>query len=313
MAGEVCLALVGCGRLAERGHLPAAASARGIRLVALADRDEDRCRRVAPRVPVYRGAAELLAAEAVDAVVLATPAEAHVDDARLAAEAGVATLVEKPPAADVAGARELAALERPPWIGFNRRFDAGLAGLGARAAGGDVAELRLELRYRRRSWAPYVVRDDALTDLGGHLVDLARFLTRREVRRVRTLRLDAARARVELDLDGIRATLAMSNDEGHREACVLLNARGRTVASHVGSGAAATVRRLRRPAAPNAFVASLTRELEAFARAARGDTGTGLATAADGVAAMAALEAARCSGRDGSWYEVEAPMRPATT
>ena len=69
-----------------------------------------------------------------------------------AATAGVAVLVEKPPALDAAGAAALAALTPPPWVGFNRRYDPGAQRVRAAIpAEGDV-DLRLEISYRRRSW-----------------------------------------------------------------------------------------------------------------------------------------------------------------
>ena len=74
--------LVGCGRLAERGYVPALKLAQGITLAALADPVLSRCDTVAPGVPAYTSAAALLAAAEVDAVVLATPAAAHLAEAR---------------------------------------------------------------------------------------------------------------------------------------------------------------------------------------------------------------------------------------
>src|SRR5689334_11487802 len=120
------LGLIGCGRLAERGYIPALRRARGIRLSAVADPVPGRCADVAPGVPAFAGAAEVLEAGAADALVLATPAHALLGDARLAAAAGVPTLVEKPPAPTVRDTEELAALEPMPFVGFNRRFEPAL-------------------------------------------------------------------------------------------------------------------------------------------------------------------------------------------
>src|SRR5947207_8154917 len=69
------LGLVGCGRLAERGYVPAAELADGVRLAAVADPVAERCERVAPGLPRFASAAELLNAHAADLVVLATPAK----------------------------------------------------------------------------------------------------------------------------------------------------------------------------------------------------------------------------------------------
>ena len=144
--------LVGCGRLAERGYVPALKLAQGITLAALADPVLSRCDTVAPGVPAYTSAAALLAAAEVDAVVLATPAAAHVADATLAAEAGVPALVEKPPASDLAEAQALARLDPAPRIGFNRRFEPWLHALRERLRRDSALEIALEMQYAADSW-----------------------------------------------------------------------------------------------------------------------------------------------------------------
>lgn len=87
--------------------MPALTLTHAVVLAAVADRDEGRCARLAPGIPSYRSAEALFAAEEVGALVLATPAETHLADARAAAARGVTLLVEKPPAPDAGGAAEL--------------------------------------------------------------------------------------------------------------------------------------------------------------------------------------------------------------
>ena len=94
------LGLVGCGRLAQAGYLPALRRMSRVRLVAVADPDPGRRARVAglassdgERVSTHVGAAELIDAAAVDGLVIATPPDAHLRDAALAAEASLPTLV----------------------------------------------------------------------------------------------------------------------------------------------------------------------------------------------------------------------------
>ena len=73
-------------------------------------------------------------------------------------------LVEKPPGIDAIEASQLAALEPAPWIGFNRRFEPALRPLREAAASRRVFDSSLELFYRRDSWRPIRMRDDALLD-----------------------------------------------------------------------------------------------------------------------------------------------------
>jgi predicted dehydrogenase len=246
----------------------------------------------------------MIEARGIDAVIVATPAASHVAYARQAAEAGLACLVEKPPAPDLGGALELAALDPPPWIGFNRRFAPELRRLRESVPAAGTLRFALRLHYRRGSWAPFVVDDDALSDLGPHLIDLAGWLARAAVGEARAHHLMHSRARLELRLAGDRgsAIIDCATDRLHSEVVSVEDGEGRRI-GRISSGGltAALTGRLRRPS-EHPLVASLAAELESFAAAARGDRGTELATARDGVAAMAAVDAARRSAaRDGGW------------
>lgn len=288
------LGLVGCGRLAELGYLPAAGRTSAVELVAVADPDPARRSRLASlggdarrgRLAAFASARELLGE--VDAVVLASPAPAHLDDAVAAAEAGVAVLVEKPPAPDAAGAAALAALQPAPWVGFNRRFDTQVQAVrDAVPATGDLS-LTLRLHYRRASWGAAAVDDPVLLDLGPHVVDLARWLTGSEVVRVAHADLSHDRASIQLELERGTAWLDLAADRLHRE---LIEVRGTTVARHeVGGPVAAVTGRLL--PGPHPLVASLAAQLDAFARAVRGEPAPDLGTAADGVAVMTVLDGA---------------------
>ncbi len=298
MSEELAVGLVGCGRLAQAGYLPAFEAARGIRPGAVADPDRTRREAGAGRwgVPAFSTLRELLEGVHVDAVVLATPAASHLADARLAASAGVPTLVEKPPAPDAAGAGALAALDPPPWVGFNRRFGAGQrAAREALAGSAGRFDLLLELRYRRASWSAHVVGDEALLDLGPHLVDLARWLSDGEVTRVRAATLSHERVELDLELERGSATVRCAADRPHREVVEARADGGVLLTRHREGGIAAGLRaRLTaRGRRPHPLVASLTAQLEAFAQAARGRADATLATAADGHAVMAIVEAAR--------------------
>jgi predicted dehydrogenase len=287
---ELRVGLVGCGRISERGYAPALARAEGVELSAVADPVPERCGRVAPGAPSFRSAAELLAAEAADALVLATPAAAHLPDARLAAEARVPVLVEKPPASSAEEAAELAALDPSPRIGFNRRFEPACGDL--RDAGRRAAQLELsfELRARRRSWQPYGVDDDVLLDLGPHLVDLAIWISGTDVELV-DARLDGDMAALELRL-GERGVARISCGEGPYRERLEVRAEEKTLARTERGGlrAAAGAIVLRRE---SPLIPSLAAQLESFARAVAGGVEPDLATAADGMRVMRVLATAR--------------------
>jgi predicted dehydrogenase len=293
------LAIAGCGRLAELGYLPAIAGAGGVELAAVADPRAERrdlITRLAGKgrrsrgVATHADVADLLEAGGVEALVVASPPVVHLEHARLASEAGVACLVEKPPAPDLAAAERLAALDRPPWIGFNRRFQHAAPLLGAVPADGPV-ELFLELRYRRASWGAVSIRDDALLDLAPHLVDLALLLTGAPTATVRAARLTPERAELELDTGRGRARIRCATDRAHRERVVVRRpGGGRIAATRAGGLVRGAATRL--PAVAHPLVASLRSQLAAFAAAARGADAGLLATAEDGARAMRVIEAA---------------------
>ncbi len=205
MTGPVRIGLVGAGRLAQVGYLPAAAAARDVVLAAVAEPDPLRRGRLAALaggLPAFADAAALLDGADVDALVLATPAAVHLDDARRAAARGLPVLVEKPPAPDRAGAAALAALDPAPYVAFNRRFDPAIAALRAATPAGAEVSVVAEIAYRRGGWSPHAVADDALLDLGPHLVDLARWITGAEVTGV--LRAEVTPERAAFDLEARR-------------------------------------------------------------------------------------------------------------
>jgi predicted dehydrogenase len=295
------IGLIGCGRLAERGYVPALERAAGVELAAVADPVPARCATAAPGVRAFPGAAELLSARAADALVLATPAEAHLADARVAAAAGVPTLIEKPPASTLAETLELARLDPAPHFAFNRRFVPELARLRSALAGPGRVELALEMSTRSRSWRSYVAAEDVLLNLGPHLVDLARWLSGAEITSVSAAVTDAsASLDVELADGGGRARIDCSEGP-YRE-------RLTSPAGRYATGGPLNALRLMLAGASreHPLVPSLALQLAAFARALRGESEPDLARVHDGVAVMATLEAARASAaREGVRTTVE--------
>jgi predicted dehydrogenase len=294
---ELRIGLVGAGRLAEIGYLPALRAASGVHLTGLAEPDVTRRARVAALaggVPAFPDAAALLAALRLDGLVLATPASAHLADARTAVAAGVAVLVEKPPATDRQQAAELAALAPAPWIGFNRRFDPGIEALRAATPASKEVAVFLKLEYRRRGWGAHTVADDALLDLGPHLIDLARWITRCEVTDVRRASVWPERAEFDLVLGAARARIRCATNRPHREHIEVRHRQGALLSRHSRGGLLAAVHgRLAARPGPHPLVASLTAQLEAFARAIRGMPEPTLGRAADGPAVMATIDAVR--------------------
>jgi predicted dehydrogenase len=296
------LGIAGCGRIAERGYIPAALGAEGIAIAGFADPDPERrggCAELWARggggeAPAFASAAELLATVAIDLLVVAAPASHHVALAEEAARAGVRSLVEKPPAVELEAAQLLAALDPQPFVAFNRRF---LQGDELRAAvpAHDWLELDLELRFRRGDWGAHQADDEALLDAGLHLIDLACHLSGAAPIAVRRARIEHERASLELELSRGRARLACATDRGHREVVTVRDRSGKLLAQSVWGGLRTRVGGL--IGRPDPLVLSLRRQLEALNAVvpAYREQLRRAATADDGAVAMAVVEAARRS------------------
>ncbi len=291
------LGVIGCGRLAELGYAPAVAALDGVTVAAVADPDRGRRELLASRfgngrpIPAFETAGELIAAGVAEAVVIASPPAEHVWQAELAGRAGLPALVEKPPASSGSGAARLAALDPPPWVGFNRRFQHAER-LVKRIPARGMLSLELELRYRRESWRPVSVADDAGADLAPHLVDLALWLTASRSARVRSATLAGRRAQLELETERGTAVIRCATDRNHRELVTVRDASGHTVARSRDGGPLALVAG-RVPGREHPLVRSLRAQLTRFAAAASGGDPGRLATAAEGARVMALIDEAR--------------------
>ena len=286
--------LVGCGRLAEFGYLPAFRQAKGIRLAGVADTDPSRCQAIAPGVPAYQNIHSLIDAGGIDALVISTPTRFHLSDARSAANAGLPALLEKPPGLNLEEARTLYCLRPCPWIGFNRRFDPDIARLKYESP--RDGNIQLELHYRRTSWKPFDMQDDALLDLAPHLIDLARWLTGSEVVSARAVSLNKRRVNFDLKLELGHAAISCSNDTHYRERIVLRDPQGRVRGAYKRGGLVSGLAARLQPKRESPLVKPIVGQLEAFALAVRGLLDrTPLATAADGLAVMVVMDAVRRS------------------
>lgn len=316
MTGPLRLGIAGCGRIVERGYLPAlwqqgeASEGAGWALAAVADPDLARASRVAAvaGASAYGTAAEMIAGAELHAIVVATPAGLHAETAAQAAAAGLPSLVEKPPAADLEGAMALAALEPAPALGFNRRFLQG-ARLRPLVPHAGWLELDLEMRFRQDRWGAHSARDEALLDAGIHLIDLATFLAGAEPIAVRDAVVAPTRASLELELGRGRARIRCATDRAYAERVEVRDRAGRLLGASRTARLSARWQRLRGGGDP--LVDSLRRQLDRFAARVRGEGAGELADAGAGIAAMTIVEAARRSAElDGAEVTVTA-LSPA--
>jgi predicted dehydrogenase len=314
------LGIAGCGRIVERGYVPAALVAEGVTIAAFADPNRERlesCLRLwregGDEAQGYANLGELLPAEPIDLLVVAAPLEHHVALAEEAAAAGVRSLVEKPPTPDLAGALRLAELEPEPILAFNRRFLQGAELRDSIPAEGWL-ELDLELRFKQSAWGAHEGRDEALLDAGIHLIDLACFLSDAAPIAVRGARISPQRASLELELSRGRARIECATDRGHREVVSVCDRSGKLLARSAWGGLRSRLGGLTGGSDP--LVRSIQRQLEeagvSLSEQQMGKLRQGpprlLATSRDGVNAMAVVEAARRSSELNGSEVTVAPM-----
>jgi len=315
-------------------HARNAAGLDGPRLVAVAAARPGRAAEVAGELAVRACTyEELLAAQDVDAVVVAARSIDHADVAVAALESGKHVFLEKPGATTLAGHDRLrdAARARPELVlqlGYQRRFDHAYLEARRLVDSGAIGEPLLVLATSRDMEWP---EGEDPADTGGFLVDMAVhdydvacwFLGDRPVE-VSALR--QARVYPELealgDLDNGLVTIRFAGGGaavthvsrtcayGHDIRCEIV---GREGSVFVGDGAAGTLTARDRGRFPQAFqerfASAYRAELAAFVDACRGEPslGAGLdedrAAVAIGVAARASAVAGepREVGRDWPW------------
>ena len=123
---------IGCGRQANEMLLPQLVMIEDLELGALADIDEAALSTTAGRYGVartFRNYRDLLASSDLDGIGIAVGPSMHLEIGLEALARGLPVFMEKPPAADVNGARELASAatrsKRPVLVGFMKRFATG--------------------------------------------------------------------------------------------------------------------------------------------------------------------------------------------
>lgn len=198
------IGLMGCGVVADYGHLPALTATPGLQLVALFDPNPDQLQ---VQLDKYPGVAGFTDQEAffetpMDAVVVCSPAFAHRDNVLAAAQHGLHVLCEKPIAMDDDEGEEMTAAmeaaEKRFYIGYVYRFSPVAMQLKKwveEGIAGEIRSLRLiyvwdlhgqyeevdgkwieSPRYRGR-----MVEGGPMVDCGVHQIDLARWWLGKEV------------------------------------------------------------------------------------------------------------------------------------
>ena len=120
------IAIIGCGAISERAHLPATAKIPSVRVTALVDTNRARAETLAARYGISQTAEEFGALRAPpQAAIVALPHHRHAPVATALLRGGVHVLVEKPLGIAVEECEELRRFvsgSQVFGVGCNRRF-----------------------------------------------------------------------------------------------------------------------------------------------------------------------------------------------
>ena len=189
-------ALVGTGNWAAVALLPALRARGEVEVVACVGGSLEEGQRFATEHKVPRAHAtlsEMLAAERLDAAVVATPDHLHASQMQALMEAGVAVYCEKPLSNDAPSAHALVALQRvrkvPATVGYSFRFNPAVQALKTDLDAGKFGDIWLiELaehnpQFHPKGGKPMNWKGDpdqaaggALFEYGSHVIDMGAWL-----------------------------------------------------------------------------------------------------------------------------------------
>lgn len=170
--------IVGLGMMG-RNHLRVTHSLDNVELIAAVDPagDPHKVARGVSLLPSIEEALELRP----DAVILATPTETHESAGLLLAEARIATLIEKPLAADVAAGTRLVkafvAAGVPAAVGHIERFNGAVRAMKERIGRGELGELYQIATFRQGPFPSRISDVGVIKDLATHDIDLTAWVS----------------------------------------------------------------------------------------------------------------------------------------
>lgn len=148
MKDPVRIGVVGAGAIAQLAHLPVLAKMRGAQLVALCDNDRPKARALADRfgvADVFTDIEDLLEADELDAVVIATPNHLHEPHTLSALASGKHVLCERPLALHSRGVERIltaaARAQRAVAVANNHRYRTDVQTLARFIQGGELGRI----------------------------------------------------------------------------------------------------------------------------------------------------------------------------
>jgi myo-inositol 2-dehydrogenase/D-chiro-inositol 1-dehydrogenase len=190
--GVIGVGMIGQDHIRRLTHVLA-----GARVAAVTDVDLDRAKSIAgglPQAHVHQNGQDLIDADDVDAVLVASSGPTHEEYVLACIAAGKQVFCEKPLATTREACEriidaEVAAGRRLAMVGFMRRYDAGYRDMRDVVVSGDIgAPLLFHSAHRNPAVPPSVTSAMMVVDTCVHDIDTARFLLGSEVAAVQVVK-----------------------------------------------------------------------------------------------------------------------------
>ena len=177
------IGMIGAGQIGEDHVRRITEKLAGASVTAVASRRRAPAEKVAEicGARVEEDVSTLLAADDVDAVIIASPSELHEEHVLLALEAGKQVFCEKPLAVTAAGCRRIVEAEtklgrRMVQVGFMRRYDRGYRQLKQAIESRDIGALMIHCAHRNIATHGHFTTSMAVTQTAIHEIDVTRWL-----------------------------------------------------------------------------------------------------------------------------------------
>lgn len=325
--------VIGTGNIGTSHALSLQNEVSGADVTVVFDANAERAAQVAGQLGAraVTSVEDLIHAEDVDAVVIASPDELHAQQALVCLAARKPMLLEKPLAPTIADAQavmdaEVAHGKRLITLGFMRRFDPGYLQLKDQLDGGNVGEALIVRNIHRNQSAPYGLQSErTMYNMAIHEIDINRWLLDEEYVSVQVIKGRPGPDTPAGEFDPMIVVFTTANgtvveieafvnaNYGYEVACSVIASRG-VLDMGDGSFITRTASYLRGQDIPELwlgrFAEAYRRELQAWVDAVRAGTTTGASTW-DGFAATVGAQAAARAIRSGKTEPVELPARPA--